>query len=167
MKEASEWLRKYFDIIPKGGTVLDLACGGGRHSTFLSEKGFSVVAVDIDIEAITQEKPENTDILYANLEADAWPFNAVEFDGIVVVNYLWRSQFSDIKNSLKPGGVVIFDTFMIGNEEYGRPTNSKFLLKSGELKDAFADMDIIAFEEGYVDNPSPAMRQSIVARKKA
>ena len=166
MNEASKWLQKNIEFIRENGTVLDLACGGGRHSRFLIYKGFSVVAADINVAAITQEKLQNTKILQADLEADPWPFDAAQFDGIIVVNYLWRPQFDDIKASLKSGGVVIFDTFMVGNEEFGRPSNPKFLLNSGELKDVFADMEILAFEEGYIDDPSPAMRQSIVARKR-
>ena len=166
MTKASVWLTKHFHHILVGGSVLDLACGSGRHSAFLQQKGFQVTAVDIDTEAITVVGLEKVAIVQADLENGLWPFIAHQFDCIVVVNYLYRSHFPDMIETLKPGGVLIFDTFMVGNEQYGRPANPNFLLKPNELKEAFSDFDVMAFDEGYVECPVPAMRQSIVARKR-
>ncbi len=165
MKKPSDWLLEHYMHIPQGGGVLDLACGSGRHSEFLSGKGYQLTAVDIDITAVTEANLQNTSIIQADLEREAWPFPKGQFSGIVVTNYLWRAHFPHLMKSLKPGGVLIFDTFMVGNEKYGRPSNPKFLLKSEELKIAFSEMELLAYQEGYQDQPTPAMRQSIVAQK--
>ncbi|MBL4908282.1 MAG: class I SAM-dependent methyltransferase [Sneathiella sp.] len=166
MKKASNWLTKHYHHILSGGSVLDLACGRGRHSAFLEKKGFQVTAVDIDTKAIEAAGLKATAVIQADLENGVWPFNSDQFDGIVVVNYLYRAHFPKLINALKPGGVLIFDTYMVGNEQFGRPANPKFLLKSSELDDAFSDFEVVAFDEGYVECPVPAMRQSIVARKR-
>lgn len=166
MEHVSEWVSETVKYFPLKGKVLDLACGDGRHSKFLEDKGFEVTAVDIDVANIAERNLNKTVIIQSDLENGIWPFEEAQFDGIVVVNYLWREQFSSISNSLKSGGVLIYDTFCIGNEKYGRPRNPDFLLQSGELKWAFPDMDMVVFKEGLRENPSPAMRQSVVLRKR-
>lgn len=165
MKKPSEWLGEHYKLLPLEGSILDLACGSGRHSAFLSSKGYHVTATDIDIAAITEAGLQTTDLIQADLEKDAWPFSPSQFSGIVVINYLFRDHFAHLIESLKSGGVLIFDTFMVGNEEFGRPTNPKFLLRPDELRTAFSEMEILAYQEGHQVSPAPAMRQSIVARK--
>ncbi len=165
MREVSDWLKEHYCTLPSGGSVLDLACGGGRHSLFLQDKGYQVTATDIDVTSVQAANLPSVTIKQADLEKHNWPFGAEEFDGIVVVNYLWRAHFPKLKKTLKPGGVLVFDTFMMGNEVYGRPSNPEFLLKPDELKEVFADMEILAFQQGYSETPSPSMRQSIVVRK--
>jgi hypothetical protein len=94
-----------------------------------------------------------------------WPFAGQRFGAIVVTNYLHRPLFGAIEDSLDDGGVLIYETFMIGNERFGRPSNPEFLLRPGELREAFASLRFVAFEEGEVARPKPAMTQRICASK--
>lgn len=165
MTDISRWLEAHWTLYPKGGHILDLACGKGRHSRFLSEKGFNVTAVDIKTEAVADLALPAVRVIEADLERQGWPFGKAAFDGVLVTNYLWRPLFPDLKKSLKKEGVLIYETFADGNEQYGRPRSPDFLLKKGELKEEFSEFDILAFEEGYLEYPSPSIRQSIVVRK--
>ena len=165
MNNPSEWLLEHYTTFKPGGDILDLACGAGRHAIFLQEQGYQVTAVDIDTAALEAIQTASINVIRADLEGAAWPFGAEQFDGIVVVNYLWRPLFGELIGSLKPGGVMMYDTFALGNERFGRPRNPDFLLQKGELKSVFADFDILAWEEGEKKHPSPSVRQSIVARK--
>jgi hypothetical protein len=101
----------------------------------------------------------------ADLEAGAWPFAGERFGAIVVTNYLHRPLFPQLAESLAEEGVLIYETFMAGNEQLGRPSNPAFLLKPGELLEAFASLTPLAFEQGYVERPKPAMVQRLCARK--
>lgn len=100
-----------------------------------------------------------------DLEGDDWPLAGRQFAGIVVTNYLWRARLSDVLALLAPGGVLIYETFMLGNEAYGKPSNPDFLLRPGELREIAkaAGLREIDFVEGFVDSPKPAMRQAICA----
>ena len=146
--------------------MLDLACGSGRHARLLAGLGFDVATVDRNFEAIfkLQAVPGIT-AMQADLEGDEWPLAGRTFDGIVVTNYLWRPRLPDVLAMLAPGGVLIYETFMLGNEAYGKPSSPTFLLRPGELRQAAqaAGLNEIAFEEGYTASPKPAMRQAICA----
>jgi SAM-dependent methyltransferase len=143
----------------KRGPVLDVACGAGRHARVFLERKLPVVAVDRQAQAIPGAR-----FVQADLEdGSPWPFRGERFGGIVVTNYLHRPLFRHIADSLDQGGVLIYETFMAGNERYGRPSNPAFLLKPGELREAFASLRIAAFEEGEVARPKPAMTQRICA----
>jgi hypothetical protein len=80
-----------------------------------------------------------------------------------VTNYLHRPLFAPIVAALAQGGVVIYETFAIGNERFGRPRNPDFLLRPGELIEAFAALTIVAFEAGEVSLPRPSVTQRIAA----
>jgi SAM-dependent methyltransferase len=157
---------RHAGLIPARGRVLDLACGSGRHSKVLAGQGYAVLAVDRNFEAILKlrEVPGVT-TLAADLEGEEWPLAGELFAGIVVTNYLWRPRLADVLALLAPGGVVIYETFMLGNEAYGKPSSPAFLLRPGELREVAqaAGLREIAFEEGYTANPKPAMRQAICA----
>jgi SAM-dependent methyltransferase len=146
--------------------VLDLACGGGRHARLLAAHGHQVLAVDRD-EAALSRLQGLPGIVTArlDLEGEHWSLAGQTFAGIVVTNYLWRPRLPDLLALLAPGGVLIYETFMMGNEAYGKPSNPEFLLQPGELRAlaAAAGLREIAFEEGYTANPKPAMRQAICA----
>lgn len=167
MRPISPWIGKYASLIPQEQPVLDLACGAGRHSLYLLDAGYEVTAVDINTSSIAEyQEREGLSIVQADLENDGWPFSVGAFSGIVVVNYLWRPLFADITRSLTPGGILLYDTFALGNEKYGRPSNPDFLLTPGELAEFFGEsLDIVDFSEGVVGGPNPACRQAIVARK--
>lgn len=163
----SPWVERFAPLIRSRGTVLDLACGRGRHTRHLRALGHRVVAVDIDVSGLEDlEDDEKVEIVEADLEACGWPFGSRLFDGIVVTNYLHRPLFPVLRHSLAAGGVLIFETFAKGNERYGRPSNPDFLLEPNELLDAFATaLTVVAYEHGFEQEPRPAVRQRICAIK--
>src|SRR4029077_16190055 len=163
----STWVRRFLPLIRQGGRVLDLAAGAGRHTRLVLDMGFSVTAVDRDIAGLRPLSGDSCEIRAIDLEA-APPEGALAplggfYDGIVVTNYLHSPLFSSIAAALAPGGVVIYETFAIGNERFGRPRNPDFLLRPGELLHAFAARTIVAFEAGEVTLPRPAVIQRIAA----
>ena len=102
--------------------------------------------------------------LQADLEdGGPWPLPGERFQGIVVTNYLHRPLFPVLADSLAPGGVLLYETFMLGNERYGKPSNPAFLLRPGELWQAFRSLHLIAFEQGTVAEPKAAMIQRLCA----
>ena len=165
--EASPWVRRFSPLIPKSGLVLDLACGGGRHSLYLAELGYSVIAVDQDISKIDSIASERITAEQWDLELQTWPLEGRQFEGIVVTNYLYRPHLDQLPQMLSPGGVLIYETFAQGNEAFGKPSNPNFLLKTGELLALAAShsLKIIAYEDIYQASPKPAMLQRICALK--
>jgi SAM-dependent methyltransferase len=161
----SAWVRRFVPLIPSGGTVLDVACGSGRHARLLAETGYRVEAVDRDEDALaTMKGVPGISTRRADLECDAWPYRASSFDGVVVTNYLYRPHFDALLNVVKPGGVLIYETFMSGNEALGKPSNPNFLLRPYELLDRVrVRLTVVAFEQGRVDRPKPAFLQRICA----
>jgi SAM-dependent methyltransferase len=161
----SRWVERFAPLIPGGGTVLDLACGDGRHSRALRRMGYRVVAVDIEVSGLADlEADEAVEIIETDLETGHWPFQGRRFAGIVVTNYLHRPHFPLLVQALAPQGVLIFESFGKGNEKLGRPRNPAFLLEPGELLDAFAaDLMIVAYEHGVEQQPRPAVRQRLCA----
>jgi SAM-dependent methyltransferase len=154
----SAWMARWAFLIPQGA-VLDVACGGGRHARFLAGLGHAVTAVDREPRSIPGVR-----FLQADLEgASPWPLGGERFQGIVVANYLHRPLFPLLQASLAPGGVLLYETFMLGNERYGRPSNPAFLLLPGELWQAFAGLHLIAFEQGFAARPKPAVMQRLCA----
>lgn len=104
----------------------------------------------------------------ADLEADPWPYAQERFEGIVVTNYLHRPLFPRLFDALAPGGVLVYETFMEGNERFGRPRNPAFLLREGELLERVAGrLRVVAFEQGVVARPAPAVVQRLCAVRSA
>lgn len=154
--------------IPAAGKVLDLACGSGRHARRLAAAGYPVLAVDRDETALaTLAGTPGVTILAANLEGEDWPLAGRRFSGIVVANYLWRPRLPELVALLAPGGILIYDTFMVGNEAYGKPSSPDFLLRSQELLEVARQggLRVLAYEEGYAGEPKPALRQAICAMR--
>ncbi len=147
--------------------MLDLAAGGGRHTKLLLGLGFAVTAADRDIEALRPLAGDHCEVLAIDLETRE-PGRALGplgggYNGIVVTNYLHRPLLPVLAGLLAPGGVVIYETFATGNERFGRPRNPDFLLRPGELLEAFAPLTVIAFEQGEVSQPRPTVIQRIAA----
>ncbi|MBE70384.1 MAG: SAM-dependent methyltransferase [Thalassospira sp.] len=154
---------------PIRNRALDLACGKGRHSFWLADQGWQVTAIDRDLTQTDTDTNQAITWIEADLETGSWPLGDQEFDLIVVANYLHRPLFEYLRNAVRPGGTLIYETFMVGNEAYGRPRSPDFLLRTDELADTFADWTIIAQQQGPI-RPKPgdeitAVKQSIVAQK--
>ena len=168
-RDPSPWVARWEPLVPKIGTVLDLACGGGRHGRLFLARGQAVTFVDKDISALSDlaDNP-NAEILAEDLETGApFPLAARMFVGVVVTCYLHRPIFPAILNAVAPGGVLIYETFAIGNEAYGHPARQAYLLEEGELLTRVdARFTIRGYEHGYEDAPKPGVRQRIVAVRK-
>lgn len=163
----SEWVLRFAPLIVPAGTVLDYACGSGRHARWLARHAFKVEAVDRDADALASmaAEPAITPRL-ADLEGGPWPFDERGFDAVIVTNYLYRPRFDAMLGCLRPGGVLIYETFMIGHERFGRPSNPEFLLRPGELLQRLEQaFTIVAFEQGTVAYPRPSVVQRVCAVK--
>ena len=155
----SAWVVRWAPRITRG-TVLDVACGSGRHARFFLRRGLEVTAIDRDPQDIPGAR-----FIQADIENGPWPLAGETFDGIVVTNYLHRPLLEVLKGSLKEEGVLLYETFMAGNERFGRPSNPAFLLQPGELLAAFGDLQVLGFEEGPVTEPKPAVIQRLCAMR--
>ena len=162
MIEPSAWVRRWAPHVTHG-TVLDVACGEGRHSRFFLDRGLKVAAIDRGPQDIPGAR-----FIQADLEdGSAWPLPGERFEAIVVTNYLYRPLLGILKDSLTEGGVLIYETFMLGNERFGKPSNPAFLLRPGELRETFKDLTLEGFEEGELREPKPAMIQRLCATRAA
>ena len=154
----SPWVARWAPLVARG-PVLDVASGAGRHARFFAQRGVQVVAVDRDAQSIPGVR-----FVQADLEdGSPWPFGGECFGAIVVTNYLHRPLLPVLKAALAEGGVLIYETFMAGNERYGRPSNPAYLLRAGELLDAFRRLSVVAFEQGIVERPKIAVVQRLIA----
>ena len=144
--------------------MLDLAAGAGRHARYLKGLGCRVVAVDLDVSRMADlVDDDSVELVEADLEHEGWPFEGRRFDGIVVTNYLHRPLLPVLASSLAPGGVLIYETFAEGNEQYGRPSNPDFLLKERELMEAFSrELTVIEYE--HVDDGASVRQRLCAAR---
>jgi SAM-dependent methyltransferase len=166
----SAWVQRWSHLVKPLGSLLDVACGSGRHVKLFANLGCVVTALDASQEAlkiVTGHSP-TARILKADIENAAWPLTSNgafdTFDAIVVTNYLHRALFSTLQASLNEGGILIYETFSVGNETVGKPSRSDFLLKRGELLRLCEGLDIIAFEDGFLTSPERFV-QRIVATK--
>jgi len=154
--QASPWVARFAPLVRPGGSVLDVACGGGRHCRAFLARGHAVTGIDRDL-GFTQA--EGAELIAADLEnGEPWPLPGRRFDAVVVTNYLWRPLFPALRAALAEGGVLIYETFADGNAAYGRPSRPDFLLKRGELLELAAGMTIVAYEDGIVEDRAVIQR---------
>ena len=167
----SPWVKKYAHLVPNG-PVLDIAAGRGRHSIFFHSLGHPITAIDKNISFLTKlKKYKNSEIISADLETSTsvfsktQPLHGRQFSGIIVINYLYRPLLGDLIAALRPGGVLIYETFARGNELFSRPKNPSHLLKSEELINLVCGkLQIIAYEHGKTEKTEiPGVKQRIVA----
>ena len=160
----SAWVVQWAERVPAGGAILDVACGSGRHARFFAARGHPVDAVDRDAAAIAAlAVVPGVVARCADIEGGPWPYAGRQFAAVVVTNYLHRPLFPALIAAIAPGGLLIYETFAEGNEAYGRPANPDFLLRRGELLERVGAMQVLAFEDLYVDSPKPAVVQRICA----
>jgi 2-polyprenyl-3-methyl-5-hydroxy-6-metoxy-1,4-benzoquinol methylase len=172
-EQPSAFLREVIESsawpLPRG-RALDLACGQGRNSLYLAERGYSVVAVDISAVALQtdREKAEakrlQIDWRQENLEQI--DLGDSVYDLVINFNYLQRSLLPQMKTSLRTGGVAIYETYLIDQKEFGHPKNPDYLLGYNELLDWFRDFRVLYYREGkFSDGGEPAYRAGILAQK--
>jgi SAM-dependent methyltransferase len=162
----SPWIVRFAPLVAAGADVLDLACGAGRHTRLFAGRGCRVLAVDrapaLDPQLLAQP---NVEVRAADLESSDWPLAGARFDAIVVTNYLHRPLFPHLLAALAPAGLLLYETFAVGNAAFGKPSNPDFLLQPAELLTALAPtLRVIAFEDGFVATPRRAMLQRLAAR---
>lgn len=161
---ASSWITTWAGLVPAGVRVLDLAAGNGRHTRFFAGRGHPVTAVDRDVSGLAAT--DIVEVIQADLEdGSPWPLAGRTFGAVVVTNYLHRPLFPVLLDSITPGGVLLYETFMIGNERFGKPSRPEFLLRDGELLDLVRDrLSVTAYEARLISEPKMAMVQRIAAR---
>ena len=162
----SSWVARWAPLV-RPGSVLDLACGSGRHARLLAGLGHAVTALDRDAQALAAAAGQGIATVQHDLEAPGavWPFAPGSFAGIVVTNYLHRPLFAEIAAALAPDGMLIYETFARGNEIFGKPSNPDFLLNPGELLERAArgGLRVLAYEDGVIAHPKPARVQRLCA----
>ena len=160
----STWVQRWSHLVPTGGSVLDVACGHGRHLKWFAQRSHQVTGVDRSPEAIESVKPFGRAVL-ADIENGPWPLEGETFDAVVVTNYLWRALLPVITRSVAPGGVLIYETFATGNESVGKPSRPDFLLQPGELLKACEGLHVVAYEDGFCDRPERFLQRIAAVRK--
>lgn len=165
----SDWFLRSARWLPRSGSVLDVACGTGRHALLLASVGFEVHAVDRDAETIdwlsrtAHRVGLSLNAAVVDLEQDGVDLGADRYDAILVFRYLHRPLFPALKRALRPGGLLLYETFTMGHAGRGKPTNPDFLLKPGELVALVAPFEILDSREGEVEGDLIA---SVVARRR-
>lgn len=188
----SEWIERWTPLLAPRSSVLDVACGSGRNARWLARAGHRVTAVDRDAEALAVVSLEASEpglvlhTLLADLEGAPWPLPGERFDAVVVTNYLWRPLMPALLEAVAPGGLLLYETFALGQAELGRPRNPDHLLRPNELIALLrepaqalasgtaagaappATWHVVAFEEGRLPGSGaapPREVQRIVARR--
>lgn len=157
----SDWVMRHLPALPADAPsqrLLDIACGGGRHTRLALDRGYAVTAIDRDTSGVVDLGAR---IITADLEAPLpgtstapWPLPGETFDVVVVTNYLWRPLFPAILDAVSPNGTLIYETFAVGQERLGRPSNRDFLLRPGELIATVAGrLTPLAFEHVRLGDP--------------
>ena len=161
----SDWIVRWSHLLAPRGTVLDVACGSGRHLQWFAARGHAVTGIDRDIGAAHTKVP-GSHLVCADIENAPWPLLHLgipqQYDAVIVTNYLWRPLMPTLLASLAPGGVLLYETFTSGQETIGRPARPDFLLQTGELLRFCEQLHIVAYENGYLNNP-PRFVQRIAA----
>ncbi len=159
----SPWVVRWAHWLAPGSSLLDVACGRGRHVRWLAERGLRVTALDRDEQAVAPLR-DVAEVIVADIEAQAWPCGERQFDAVLVTNYLWRPLWPTLLNSVKPGGLYLHETFAVGNESVGRPARPDFLLRRGELLRTCADWQVLAYEDGFATEPDRFVQRIVAVR---
>ena len=163
------FLAEHLTLIPRG-RALDIATGEGRNAIFLARNGFVVEGVDLSYAALLKAKvrANQEGVLLMLIQADLTQFHLLpnRYDLIVNVNYLQRSLVPQIKASLKPHGMVLFETFLIDQAAVGHPRDPAHFLRHNELLDLFRDLRVLRYREGKViKEGNPAYLASLLAER--
>jgi tellurite methyltransferase len=167
----ADWLVEHTELLPAGGLALDLACGDGRNSRYLAEHGFTVDALDISDVAIAAlgaaAAAGGLDVRPRAVDLEGWRPPADAYDAVVNMNYLQRDLFVPLAAALRPGGLLVFETFGAAHvSELGHEMDARFLLGRNELLDAFPTLLVCDYREGVaVRSGRPRGVAGIVARR--
>ena len=163
----SDWVTRWSHLVPPGASVLDIACGSGRHLQWFADRGNAVTGIDRDLTAARHLRATAA-LVEADIENPPWPLmqdgTPQQFDLVVVTNYLWRPLLPTVLASVGAGGMLLYETFAQGNETLGRPSRPDFLLKAGELLEVCKDLHVVAYEHGVCQDP-PRFVQRIAASR--
>jgi SAM-dependent methyltransferase len=169
--QPSPWLQRWAHLLPTGGRVLDVACGGGRHLRWLAGRGFSLTGIDRDATSLARladlAAAGAVELITADIENGPWPCPGRRFDAVLVTNYLWRALWPQLLASLAPGGMLVYETFAAGNETVGKPSRPDFLLQPGELLVRCAGLRIVAYEDGFLPTPPRFVQRVVAVREPA
>lgn len=162
---ASPWVQRWSHLVAPHATVLDVACGSGRHTRWFAARGCAVTAVDRDAAAL-QGLLGVARTVVADIEGEPWPLPGERFGAVVVTNYLWRALLPDIAQSIADAGVLIYETFATGNARIGKPSNPNFLLRPGELLQfaAAQGLHVVAYENGFASDPDRCIQRLVATR---
>ena len=171
----SSWIARWAHLVPAGTSVLDVACGLGRHAVYFSKLNHPITAVDsaqTAINNVATRLPASARLVVADIENAPWPLAdsagaPLQCGAVVVTNYLWRPLLPTIVASLAPGGVLIYETFAHGNASVGKPSRPDFLLQPGELLHACAGLRVVAYEDGFCAAPDRFVQRIVAVRETA
>jgi rhodanese-related sulfurtransferase len=164
----SDWLLDNADLLSRGGSALDVACGRGRHALLLASAGFRVRAIDADagrIEALRTLANRwhlDVDAAVEDLEHGPPAIAGSAFDLVLVFNYLHRPLMPALVGAVAPGGLLFYETFTVDQAARGRPTSPAHLLQHGELPTLVAPLTVIRSRDAEVWG---RMMAGVVARR--
>lgn len=163
----SPWVQRFSALVTPGATVLDVACGAGRHLRWFAARGHPVTGIDRDAAALALAGVGER--ITADIEGGPWPLPGRRFGAVIVTNYLWRPVMPAILDSVAEGGVLIYETFAAGNETVGRPTRPDFLLQPGELLRWCVPPGwrVVAYEDGFLPDPQRFVQRIAAVRRAA
>jgi len=163
---ASAFLVEHAHLLPAGRT-LDLAAGTGRNAAFLAARGHTVIAVDVSWAGLAHLRAAAPRVACVQMDLDAPGFRVGTAANVVVVSFLDRRLFAEIAHWLRPGGRLLWDTFLVDQRTIGHPREAAFLLERGELADRVqGSFRILAAREGLVEEQGrPGFRSGIVAER--
>ena len=164
----SPWVQRWAHLIAPHSAVLDLACGAGRHMRLLGSLGHQPLGVDRSSEALAAASAWGQTLL-ADIENGPWPLAGQRFGAVVVTNYLWRALWPQIVGAVQDGGVLIYETFALGQETVGRPARPEFVLAPGELLLVAAQggLRVLAYEDGFETAPERFVQRLVAVREGA
>jgi tellurite methyltransferase len=164
----SQWLLDNINLLPARGKALDVAMGNGRNAIYLAKSGLEVEGIDISEEAVAaalklaKDSGVNIAALVADLE-DGYRLPEAIYDVVICFNYLHRPLMAQIKGALKPGGFIVYETYIVDQAQFGKPRNPDHLLRHNELLEMFRGFRVLRYREGIIEE-SKAMA-SLVAQK--
>ena len=152
----TQFLVENADLLPSG-KALDVAMGAGRNAVYLAGMGFQVEGVDISPETVKAalELAQKSGVDLGTRVADLERHYHIEkdvYDVIICFNYLQRSLIRQIKDGLRTGGMIVYETFIVDQVQFGKPKNPDYLLKHNELLNMFRDFRCLRYREGIVEN---------------